>query len=277
MNLKIWFLTLSIKKQIYITIIILNIFCFLVIIAIFGSFAYEILKEEYKQKKLYFYNKYEDYLESCFYFQNYYFLQYEEIIKKMQKQIWEHHKSFIKFPINSNFISNYKIENIDYDPIKLINLTQKESNSFNKYILYNFCFSEIPNSCENISINLNDFWNLLLPLEFYHNINESFPIPLYEESIMTSPIYIFFNLRGILSYDPTKILEYIQGMYSNLSAFESLDYINNIKKNCYNIIEDMTNVYDLVIRLNSSLFLHMFNKIINEINSLSYLSIIFNH
>ena len=194
MNLKIWLLTLSIKKQIYITIIVLNIFCFLVIIAIFGSFAYEILKEEYKQKKLYFYNKYEDYIESCFYFQNYFFLQYEEIIKKMQKQIWEHHKSFIKYPINSNFItSSYAIENINYDPIKLINLTQKESNSINKYILYNFCFSETPNSCENISLNLNDFWKLFLPLEFYHNINESFPIPLYEESIMTSPLYIYFN------------------------------------------------------------------------------------
>lgn len=268
MNLKIWFLTLSIKKQIYITIIVLNIFCILVIIAIFGSLAYEILKEEYKQKKLYFYNKYEDYIESCFYFQNYYFLQYEEIIKKMQKQIWENHKSFIKYPINSNFIiSSNIIENINYDPIKLINITQKKSNSINKYILYNFCFSEIPNTCENISINLNDFWKLFLSLEFYHNINESFLIPLYEESIMTSPLYVYFNSRGILSYDPTKILEYIQGIFSNLSAFDSLDYINNIKKKYYNIKEDITNIYDLVIRLNSSLFLHMFNKIIDEIKN----------
>ena len=273
MNLKIWFLTLSIKKQIYITIIILNIFCILVIITIFGSFTYEVLKKEYKQKKLYFYNKYEDYLESCFYFQNYYLLQYEEIIKKMQKQIWEHHKSFLKYSINSSFItSRYIIKNIEYEPIKLINLTQKESNSINKYILYNFCFSEIPNSCENILINLTDFWKLFLPLEFYHNLKETFPIPLYEESIMTSPFYIYYNSRSILSYDPTKILEYIRGIYSNLSSFDSLDYINNIKSKYYNILEDVTNIYDLALRLNSSLFLHMFNKIIDEIKNYEEMS-----
>ena len=50
MNLKSIFLTLSMNEQICITILALNIFCALVILSICGSLAYEILKEDYRQK-----------------------------------------------------------------------------------------------------------------------------------------------------------------------------------------------------------------------------------
>ena len=86
MGLKSRFLTISIKEQICITIIFLNLFCILVILFICCSFTYEIIKEDYKQKKFYFYDKYKDYIESCFYFKNFCLLQYEEIIRRMQKQ-----------------------------------------------------------------------------------------------------------------------------------------------------------------------------------------------
>jgi hypothetical protein len=62
------FVSLSIKQQICITIISLTLFCVLVILSICGSLAYEIIKEDIKQKKLYFYENYQEYIESCFYF-----------------------------------------------------------------------------------------------------------------------------------------------------------------------------------------------------------------
>ena len=68
MNLKSCFLTLSMKEQLCITIISLTIFCIIVIISICGSLAYEFLKEDYRQKKLYFFEKYQDYIETCFFF-----------------------------------------------------------------------------------------------------------------------------------------------------------------------------------------------------------------
>ena len=71
MNLKAKFLTLSMKEQICITIFALYLFCILVLLSICCSLAYEILKEDFNQKKLYFYDKYKQYFESCFYFQNF--------------------------------------------------------------------------------------------------------------------------------------------------------------------------------------------------------------
>ena len=44
MNLKAKFLTLSMKEQICITIIVLDLFCILVLLSICGSLAHEILK-----------------------------------------------------------------------------------------------------------------------------------------------------------------------------------------------------------------------------------------
>ena len=45
------FLTLSIKDQLWITILILTIFSLIVILCLPGSFSYEILMEDYKRKK----------------------------------------------------------------------------------------------------------------------------------------------------------------------------------------------------------------------------------
>ena len=54
MSLKSSFLTLSMKEQICLTIIVLNLFCLLVILSICGSLSYEFLKEDYYQKKYIF-------------------------------------------------------------------------------------------------------------------------------------------------------------------------------------------------------------------------------
>ena len=48
------FLTLSIKEQLWITILILTLFSALVILCLPGSFSYEILMEDYKGKKSFF-------------------------------------------------------------------------------------------------------------------------------------------------------------------------------------------------------------------------------
>ena len=55
MDLKSFFLTLSMKEQLCITIIGLTILCILVIVSICGSLAYEFLKDVHRQKKLFFF------------------------------------------------------------------------------------------------------------------------------------------------------------------------------------------------------------------------------
>ena len=88
MSLSTRFLSLSMKEQICITIIALTIFCIGVILIVCCSLMYEILMNDYEQKKLYFYQRYKEYIQSSFYFQNFYLMQYEEIIHRMQKQTW---------------------------------------------------------------------------------------------------------------------------------------------------------------------------------------------
>ena len=53
MSIKSRFLTLSMKEQICLAIIFLTLFCISVILCIFGSLSYEILKADYNQKKLF--------------------------------------------------------------------------------------------------------------------------------------------------------------------------------------------------------------------------------
>ena len=115
MSLQTSFLTLSIKEQIYILIIFLTLFSIIVILCLCCSFSYEILKEDYKQKKLYFFDKYKDYIESCFYFQNFYLSQYEEVIKRLQKQIWKFHQTSKIYQLQTNFFDNdvYIIEGFE--------------------------------------------------------------------------------------------------------------------------------------------------------------------
>ena len=77
MSIPSGFLTLSIKTQIWITILILTVFSFLVILALPGSFSYEILMEDYKRKKKFFYNEYLEYIQATFNFQSFKILKYE--------------------------------------------------------------------------------------------------------------------------------------------------------------------------------------------------------
>ena len=93
MSLASRFLNLSMKEQICITIIALTLFCICVILIVCCSLIYEILDKDYEQKKLYFYKRYKEYIESVFYFQSFYLMQYEEIIHRMQKQTWRMEQS----------------------------------------------------------------------------------------------------------------------------------------------------------------------------------------
>ena len=77
------FLTLSIREQLFITILILTLFSVIVILCLPISFSYEILMEDYKKKKKFFYNEYKEYIEACFYFQSFTLLKHEEIIKDL--------------------------------------------------------------------------------------------------------------------------------------------------------------------------------------------------
>ena len=177
MSLKSIFLTLSIKNQICISIIAFIIFCLIVILSIFGSLTYEILNEDYKQKKLYFYEKFKDYIESSFYFENFCLLQYEEIIKRIQIQLWEHLQvtSIYDFEFNININENNKLSII---PLKSMNITNDISIINDNNILFYSCLDPQSDSCASMKNKLLNEYNTLSSLFACQDLNNILRIPI---------------------------------------------------------------------------------------------------
>ena len=106
------FLTLSIKSQLWITILVLTLFSFLVILALPGSFSYEILMENYKRKKNFFYNEYLEYIQASYNFQSFKILKYEEIVKRMAKQIYKYNIRESSYEYQTDLQTGSKVEDL---------------------------------------------------------------------------------------------------------------------------------------------------------------------
>ena len=267
MNLKAKFLTLSIKEQICITIIALDLFCILVLLSICGSLAYEILKEDYNQKKLYFYEKYKQYIESCFYFQNFCFLQYEEILKRTQKQLWDHLKISSKYNFQSNFknMADNKISKIEINSYYPINTTLLDFYNNEEFLFYT-CFDNSDNSESQCSAMKNLIYSQypsLSSLIASHNIDDSFRIPLYDTAIFHMPIVFNINRFIMYSFDSSKMIYKVHEICGNEFNISKIYNYFDLKKN--DIIDYVKNKVKFFFQNTNPLIFHMFEAIIKEI------------
>ena len=273
MNISNIFLTLSIRQQICIIIISLNLLCVLVILSICGSLAYEILKEDVKQKKLYFYENYQEYIESCFYFQSFYILQYEEIIKRIHKQIWEYEKSFITY--NGNKVDVGKIYEINSSLYYTVNSSEiytinfEENPSFN--YLYYTCFNYINPGvlCYDIPrIVFANYYALTSPittdnLEYYNIIK----IPMYENiTLMKLPLYVDLYTPTIFSFNPYAIFQKVFELCNNNIDLTKLLGIYRVLQNQKD--RQLYEVFNYAILDRPPLVEFMFGKIIKEIENI---------
>ena len=222
MSLKSKFLTLPIKNQICIAIITLTLFCILAILSIFGSLAYQILKEDFKQKRLYFYVKYQEYIESCFYFQNFCLLQYEELIKRIQIQIRE------ILEVSTIYNNEYILDMRILKKMKVIQLNQdypiddleKENNDY----LYYHCF-DTENRCEIIQYNIIMLYNALSSLISTHNINKKFNMPMFGNiAIMDDPVFYEAFSFSMFSFNLPKLLKQINKIIGNKNNEYDISY-----------------------------------------------------
>ena len=267
MNLKAKFLTLSMKEQICIAIFVLDIFCALALLSICGSLAYEILKEDFNQKKLYFYDKYKEYIESCFYFQNFCILQYEEILKRTQKQMWDHLQVSSKYNFNSNFknFAKDKLSKVEISSYYPINNTLLNSTNDDELLFYT-CFDNSESSlgqCSTMENLISNQYPSLSSLISSHDIDKSFKIPIYDTPIFDTPVIFNINRYTMYSFDSSKMIQRIHeicGNEFNLSKiYKYFEYklsamINNVK-----------NKLSFFFQSKHNLILHLFEKVINEI------------
>ena len=264
MNLKSCFLTLSMKEQLCITLIALNCFCILVILSICGSLAFEILKEDYRQKKLYFFEKYQNYIETCFHFQNFYLLQYEELIKRIQKQIWEHQQvsSIYNFEYNfkkeANILSNIDISSY-YSKDK-----QNLNNDDSSFPLYFTCFYNSPSECLDMKNKLLSQYKSFSSAIFSPNKRDLFRIPILDHDTMSTPLFYNVNTYTIFCFNYLnmiqKIIEICGSEFSLSKIFRYYDTFTNKTK------YDINDKLKLFMNTKPPLVEHMFENILKEIN-----------
>ena len=273
MNFKSQFLTLPMREQICLVIIILTMISVLIIISLTCSFCYEILKVDYNKKKLYFYDKYKEYIEATFYFQNFCLLQYEEIIKRMQKQIFQFQNNLLKFQIPSNF-NPYNAEEvvISFNP-QNGNNNEQENDTDNNSLFY-LCYSSQQLYCIKyqyfVALQYDSFTSLIMA----GDIDKRFRMPLYDIPILKPSIIINVNYSVMFSYSSSQIKENINNIFGNINNYNPADldkyYKNKIEYMMHNIYIMFLYFFQDVLFL----FDHMFNKTIQEINSLEEVSII---
>ena len=231
--------------------------------------GYEILKEDIKQKKLYFYENYQEYIESCFYFQSFYLLQYEEIIKRIHKQIWEYEKSSLNYFQNFGEERLYKINlnlyySVNSNQIYTINF--KTNDSFGH--LYYTCFAVIEGYCFGIEdIILSHYYALSSPLttdnyEFYDIIR----IPMYDNiALMKLPLYEDLFSTTLFGFDPYKI--FFKTFELGNNSFNRTK-LNEIYDTIYNqTYERFKEIAKYTIIDRPPLVEYMFGKIIKEIEN----------
>ena len=263
------FLTLSIKEQLFITILILTIFSVLVILCLPGSFSYEILMEDYKKKKRFFYNEYKEYIEACFYFQSFTILKYEEIIKRMAKQIYKYNRKENVFNITSDFKDTY---NKTY-PVQ--DLLYNDINDEN--ILYKYCYNtdEACNKYENMLIDkLQDKYDSLNGLIFSHDIGNRFKIPGFAMPIINS--FFGINVNDSVMFGFGK--DWLNRTIANTSDFRNVNknLLNYYYKQVVNqtIDEVKYNLYSFS-NLNLFLFKELFTKILKEMTEIDEINALY--
>ena len=186
MSLSTRFLNLSMKEQICISIILLTLFCILVILIVCCSLMYEILNKDYEQKKNFFYKKYKEYIESTFYFQNFYIMQYEEIIHKMQKEMWRIRQSIT---IYQNFIPLQNHSDYIINMTETHNFTKLEEEN-NKETPYFYIISYNTPYQEYVKKFSLSFYQNFVNSIITHDIYDNFKMPGYGVPISDNPIFI---------------------------------------------------------------------------------------
>ena len=267
MNFKSRFLTLSIKEQLGISIILLTIYSVSVILSIFCSFCYQILKIDYRQKKMYFYDRYKEYIEACFYFHNFCLLQYEELLKRMQNQIYKHHQKLYFYNFTSNFDNNYSKQKVKiFDPNDYINNPNNDIYKINDNLFY-FCYNSNSELCEYLGDFAKNKYYSFSSIISANNIHETFHIPGYNVSMMSQPLLVNINKSIIFSFNTSKIYQNLIDIFGDYSNYNSYKLNYYYKVNLEYIMGNTFKMFWYYFQDVLFLFDHMFKKQVEEMNN----------
>ena len=236
MSLLSRFLTLTIREQVCLTITLLTIFSFLVILCLPCSFSYEILKEDYKQKKKFFYNEYKEYIEACFYYQGYNLLKYEEIIKRMLKEAYKYSTRGDYFQYKMGVQEDYS----EQFPVRDLFYNESKEDENRTDILYFHCYNEDKELCKNIKENLKNKYESLYSLIFATDVYNRFRLPEINVPIVDKAFAVNVNNSFMFSFDKKIMMNNLGIDFKN----DSVDTIDFIARNLEDYVDDKFFLYD---------------------------------
>ena len=261
MSLTSVFLNLSMKEQIFLSLVILTLFCILVTTSIFLPLLYEILYKFYEIRKNFFYDKYKKYIEAAFYYQSFHIMQYEEILHRIQKQILKVEQSpYIYYTIPLEDYSDYIINMTHRDLYNFTELDEKESKE-NPYL---YIISRAQNSevQENIMLYCLFSYQTYTNSLFSFNIYNSFTIPGYGVPIMDQPLFYNINFSTTFSYNRSKINDKYDDFYI-IAPGEDDAILHMIVNEYVNSVKALL----IYIRDKLEIFSQLFSKLYTEVKT----------
>ena len=215
------FLTLSIKEQVCLTIFLLTVFSVLVILCLPCSFSYEILREDYKKKKRFFYNEYKEYIEACFYYQGYNLLKYEEIIKRMLKEADKYSTRGGLFEYKTDFKEEYN----DQFPVRDLFYNESKEDENRTDILYFYCFNEDKDRCKEVKESLKNKYESLYSLIFTTDVYNRFRLPELDIPIVDKAIAVNINESFMFCFDKKVMMDNLRLDFEKIAS-DTIDYVS---------------------------------------------------
>ena len=253
------FLTLSIKEQVCLTIFLLTVFSVLVILCLPCSFSYEILREDYKKKKRFFYNEYKEYIEACFYYQGYNLLKYEEIIKRMLKEADKYSTRGGLFDYKTDFKEEYN----DQFPVRDLFYNESKEDENRTDILYFYCFNEDEDRCKEVKESLKNKYESLYSLIFTTDVYNRFRLPELDIPIVDKAIAVNINESFMFCFDKKVMMDNLELDFNKIAS-DTIDYVSRtledyvndeyfLYNNLYQKAEQEVFTYGLTYRLDETL------------------------
>ena len=253
------FLTLSIKEQVCLTIFLLTVFSVLVILCLPCSFSYEILREDYKKKKRFFYNEYKEYIEACFYYQGYNLLKYEEIIKRMLKEADKYSTRGGLFEYKTDFKEEYN----DQFPVRDLYYNESREDENRTDILYFYCFNEDKDRCKEVKESLKNKYESLYSLIFTTDVYNRFRLPELDIPIVDKALAVNINESFMFCFDKKVMMDNLELDFNKIAS-DTIDYVSRtlegyvndeyfLYNNLYQKAEQEVFTYGITYRLDETL------------------------
>ena len=257
MNIKQKFLTLSIRHQISLFVIIGSTICLLLILALFSLYTNILLNIHIRKRKEYYYKKYQDIIESEVQFLNFLLYQHEQLLKGFNSQIYyfglsqnDLYDTMINY--DKNLIKNIK-------NIEEINSTEIENENIKYYLL---SFSNDP-FYESKAFNLLASTHSSIDNQL--DILTNFRIPYLGEDFKIVNDYVFVRLseESLYTMNKNRIIEIRENSNGNITNYYDNLITNYVKKYTHFMNEykkGELNFFDIFF--NSKFFL--FENYVNE-------------